>query len=81
MYNISGFILHCLWASQVVLVEESACLAGNKEMQIQSRHGEDSLEEHMATHSIILAWRIPWTKSMEGYSPQGRKDSGMTKVN
>ena len=23
---------------------------------------EDSLEEEMATHSIILAWRIPWTE-------------------
>jgi len=71
MYNISGFILHCLWASQVVLVEESACLAGNKEMQIQSRHGEDSLEEHMATHSIILAWRIPWTKEHGGLQSTG----------
>ena len=23
----------------------------------------------MATHSSILAWRIPWTKSLAGYSP------------
>ena len=30
---------------------------------------EDPLEEDMATHSSILAWRIPWTeKSLEGYS-------------
>ena len=29
----------------------------------------------MATHSNILAWRIPWT---EGYSPRGHKDSDMT---
>ena len=27
--------------------------------------GEDSLEEEMATHSSILAWRIPWTEEPE----------------
>ena len=30
--------------------------------QVQSLGQEDSLEEEMATHSIILAWKIPWTK-------------------
>ena len=30
---------------------------------------EDSLEEGMATHSSILAWRIPWTEDLAGYSP------------
>ena len=28
----------------------------------QSLGGEDSVEEEMATHSSILAWRIPWTE-------------------
>ena len=33
----------------------------------------------MATHSTILAWRIPWTeKSLEGYSPSGSKESDTT---
>ena len=32
----------------------------------------------MATHSSILAWRIPWAEELEGYSPWGCKDSGMT---
>ena len=27
----------------------------------------------MATHSSILAWEIPWTESLAGYSPWGRK--------
>ena len=31
-------------------------------MQVQSLGWEDPLEEGMATHSSILAWRIPWTK-------------------
>ena len=31
-------------------------------MQVQSLGQEDPLEEEMATHSTILAWRIPWTE-------------------
>ena len=31
-------------------------------MQVQSLGQEDPLEEGMATHSSILAWRIPWTE-------------------
>ena len=31
-------------------------------MPIQSLGPEDPQEEEMATHSSILAWRIPWTK-------------------
>jgi len=30
-------------------------------MRVQSLDGEDPLEEGMATHSSILAWRMPWT--------------------
>ena len=37
------------------------------------------LEKGMATHSSILAWRIPWTEeSLVGYSPWGGKESDMT---
>ena len=32
-----------------------------KETQFRSLGQEDPLEEDMATHSSILAWRIPWT--------------------
>ena len=35
------------------------------------------LEEEMATHSSILAWRIPW-RSLVGYSPRGRQESDTT---
>ena len=37
-------------------------------IQIQSLGQEDPLEKGMATHSSIFAWRIPWTKKLEGYS-------------
>ena len=33
-----------------------------QEMWVQSMGWEDPLEEEMATHSTILAWRIPWTE-------------------
>ena len=33
-----------------------------RETQVQSLGQEDPLEKEMATHSSILAWRIPWTE-------------------
>ena len=39
---------------------------------------EDPLENGMSIYSSILAWRIPWTGSLVGYSPWGCKDSDMT---
>ena len=35
-------------------------------MWVQSPGQEDPLEEGMATHSSILAWRIPWTEELAG---------------
>ena len=37
-----------------------------EEMQVQSPGWEDAPEEGMATHSSILAWRIPWTEELGG---------------
>ena len=36
------------------------------------------MEKEMATHSSILAWRIPWTEEPGGLSPCGRKESDTT---
>ena len=36
-------------------------LPAMRETQVQSPGGEDPMEEKMATHSSILAWKIPWT--------------------
>ena len=41
-------------------------LPAKQEMQVQSLGWEDPLEEEMATHSSILAWRIPWTEDPGG---------------
>ena len=38
------------------------CLPAMWETPVQSLGQEDPLEKEMATHSNILAWRIPWTE-------------------
>ena len=53
-------------------------LPAMRETQVQSLGWEDPLEKEMATHSSILAWRIPWTEELVGYSPWGRKESDTT---
>ena len=37
-----------------------------RETQVQSLGWEDPLEKAMATHSSILAWKIPWTEESGG---------------
>ena len=41
-------------------------LPAMQKTQVQSLGQEDSLEKGMATHSSILAWRIPWTEELGG---------------
>ena len=41
-------------------------LPAMQETQVYSLGQEDPLEEGMATHSSILAWRIPWTEEPGG---------------
>ena len=53
-------------------------LPAMQEIQVQSLGQEDPLEEEMTTHSSILAWIIPWTESLAGYSPWGCKELDMT---
>ena len=43
-------------------------------MRVQSLGQEDPLEKDIATHSSILAWRIPWTEE-----PFGLQVHGVTK--
>ena len=40
-------------------------------MQVRSLGWEDPLEKEMATHSSILAWRIPWTEEPGGLHSMG----------
>ena len=42
-----------------------------QETQVQPLGQEDLLEKGMATHSSILAWKIPWTKEPGGLQSMG----------
>ena len=46
------------------------------ETQVQYQGQEDSLEKGMATHSSILAWRIPWTDKPGGLKSMGSQRVG-----
>ena len=54
--------------------KESACSAGDLG---QSLGWEDPLEEGMATHSSILAWRIAWTEEPGGLQSMGLQRVGL----
>ena len=55
-----GYPLQCYWASLVAqLVKNPPAM---QETWVWSLGWEDPLEKGMATHSSILAWRIPWTE-------------------
>ena len=45
------------------------------ETWVQSLVLEDLLEEEMATHSRILAWKIPWTEELGGLQSMGLQKS------
>ena len=56
--------------------KESARSAGDLRDMVRSLCGEDSLEEGIATHSSILAWRIPWSEEPGGLQPMGSQRVG-----
>ena len=49
-----------------------------QEIQVCSLSWEDALKTKMATHSSILAWRIPWIDEPGGLQSQGHKESDAT---
>ena len=46
----------------VLVVKNLPALQETQETWVESLSWEDPLEEGMATHSSVLAWRIPWTE-------------------
>ena len=48
--------------------------------QVRSLGRDGPLEEGMAAHSSILAWRIPWPVRLAGYSPWGHRESDVNAV-
>ena len=53
-------------------------LPAMQETQVQSLGQEDLLEKEMATHSSILAQRIPWTEEPDKVHPTGLQESDTT---
>ena len=62
------------WASPVAQMTKN--LSAMQETLVQSLSGENPLERGMATHSSILAWRIPWTEEPDRPQSMGSQRAG-----
>ena len=61
---------YLIWGASLV-PQRLKRLPEMREIQVQSLGWEDPLEKEMATHSSILAWRIPWTEEPGGLESTG----------
>ena len=64
-----------MWSIICGAVVKKICLP-IQEAQVQSLIGEDPLEKGMATHSSMLAWKIPWTEEAGGLQSMGSQRVG-----
>ena len=62
------------WASLVAQLVKNP--PAKQDTQVQSLGGKDPLEKEVATHSCILAWRIPWTEEPGGLQSMGSQRVG-----
>ena len=53
------------------MVKKLLAMQETQETRVRSLGQEDPLEEGMAAHSSILAWRIPWTEEPGGLQSMG----------
>ena len=53
-------------------------LSAMREARVRSLGREDPLEKEMATHSSILAWRIPWTEEPAGLHGVAKKQTQLS---
>ena len=58
------------------MVKNLPAMKEPQETQIRSLGQKDPLKEGMATHSSILAWRIPWTEEPGGLQSMGLQRVG-----
>ena len=73
---MSDFCHYVLWASLIAQTVKHPPTM--QETQVWSLDLEDPLEKEMATHSSILAWKIPWTEETGGLQSTGSQESDMT---
>ena len=85
IYNSSILLYNFVLVSAIHQHESAWCFPGGsdgknlpamQETHIQCLGREDPLEKGMATHSSILAWRIPWTEEPGGLQPMGLQRAG-----
>ena len=62
--NNNNVLFKCSEISTVAQTAKN--LPARQETRVRSLGREDPLEKRMATHSSILAWRIPWTEEPGG---------------
>ena len=55
------------------MVKNLPAMQETQKRKVHSLGQEDPLEESMATHSSILAWRIPWTEEPGGLQSMGHR--------
>ena len=60
------------------MVKNALAMQQPQETRVPSLGQEDPLEEEMTTRSSVLAWEIPWTGSLAGYSPWSCKELDVT---
>ena len=72
------FEIYFLASPMAQQVKNLLAVQETQETWVQSLGWEDPLEEAMATHSSILAWKIPWTEETIGLQSKGHKESDMT---
>ena len=72
----SGKIPYKLMCWVSLVAQKVKNLPAMQETWVQSLGREDPLEKGMATHSSILAWRIPWTKEPGGLQFMGLQRVG-----
>ena len=58
------------------MVNNPPAMQETQEMWVLSLAWKDPLEEEMATHSSILAWKIPWTEEPGGLQSMGSRIVG-----
>ena len=68
-----------LWGTSLV-VQRLKCLPAMWETWVPPLGQEDPLEKEMATHSSILAQRIPWTEELGGLQSSSCKESDTTSL-
>ena len=74
-YVFTAYLNKLLFIRASLVAQRVKRLPAVRETRVWSLGREDPLEKEMATHSSILAWRIPWAEE-PGYSPQGSQRVG-----